>query len=323
MDMRRLVVTSLCMLCIFFIATAASAGKYTGKKILYIDSYHEGYAWSDGIVAGIKDVLKGTDIELKIFRMDTKRNATNEYKEATALKAKALIEELKPNVVIASDDNASLYIVSRFYKDAAIPFVFCGVNWDVSNYKYPYKNATGMVEVNGVTQLLEKMKPFAKGGRIGYLSANEFTDQKEADVYKKIFKINMTNYFTKDFADWKDKFTKLQTEVDMVVIGNNAGIKGWNEEDAKAFVLANTKVPTGALYDWCTPYALLGAVNVPEEQGQWSAQTALKILDGTPPSSIKIASNKKINLILNKKVAKTLNVTFPPDYVKSAFRVIE
>ncbi len=314
---------AVCITCVICIASVAAAGKYTGKKILYIDSYHEGYAWSDGIAAGIKDVLKGTGIELKIFRMDTKRNASNEYREATALKAKALIEEFKPDVVIAADDNASLYIVSRFYKDAAIPFVFCGVNWDVTNYGYPYKNATGMVEVNGIKQMIEKLRPFAKGARIGYLSANEFTDQKEADIYKKVFKINMTNYITKDMAEWKDKFNKLQTEVDMVIIGNNAGIKGWNEEDAKAFVLANTKVPTGALYDWCTPYALLGAVNVPEEQGQWSAQTALKILDGTPPSSIKIASNKRINLILNKKIAKTLGVAFPPDYVKSAFRVIE
>jgi len=321
--MKRSFVLLLCITSVFFIATTVSAAKYTGKKILFVDSYHEGYAWSDGITAGIKEVLKGTDIELKVFRMDTKRNGSNEYKEATALKAKALIEEFKPDVVIAADDNASLYLVSRYYRDADIPFVFCGVNWDVTNYKYPYKNATGMIEVNGITQILEKLKHFAKGARIGYLSASEYTDQKETDIYKKVFKINMTNYFTKDFAGWKDKFIKLQSEVDMIIIGNNAGIKGWNDEDAKAFVLANTKVPTGALYDWCTPYALLGAVNVPEEQGQWSAQTALKILDGTPPSSIKIASNKKVNLILNKKIAKTLGVTFPPDYVKSAFRVIE
>lgn len=321
--MKKWLILGLCLASVFLIAATASAGKYTGKKILFVDSYHEGYAWSDGITAGIKDTLKDTGIELKIFRMDTKRNGSNEYKEAIALKAKALIEEFKPDAVIAADDNASLYLVSRFYRDAAIPFVFCGVNWDVTNYKYPYKNATGMIEINGINQILEKLKPLAKGTRIGYLSASEFTDQKEADVYKKIFKINMTNYFTKDFAEWKDKFIKLQTEVDMVIIGNNAGIKGWNDDEAKAFVLTNTKVPTGALYDWCTPYALLGAVNVPEEQGQWAAQTALKILDGTPPSSIKIVSNKKANLILNKKVAKTLGVTFPPDYIKAAFRVIE
>ncbi len=27
------------------------------KKVLFIDSYHEGYEWSDGIVRGTKSVL--------------------------------------------------------------------------------------------------------------------------------------------------------------------------------------------------------------------------------------------------------------------------
>ncbi|HHO76243.1 MAG TPA: hypothetical protein ENN05_07415 [Deltaproteobacteria bacterium] len=50
------------------------------KKILFVDSYHEGYAWSDGIAAGIKEILSGTGVELNIFHMDTKRNGTEDAK---------------------------------------------------------------------------------------------------------------------------------------------------------------------------------------------------------------------------------------------------
>lgn len=28
--------------------------KYSGKKVVYVDSYNQGYAWSDGITTGIK-----------------------------------------------------------------------------------------------------------------------------------------------------------------------------------------------------------------------------------------------------------------------------
>jgi hypothetical protein len=117
--------TFLLLLCF---STLAAAGDLKGKKVLFIDSYHEGYEWSDGITKGVKQVLDGKGIELKIVRMDTKRNGGEEFKKQAGEKAKAAIEEFKPDVVIAADDNASKYIIVPFFKDSPLPFVFCGVN---------------------------------------------------------------------------------------------------------------------------------------------------------------------------------------------------
>ena len=69
-----------------------------------------------------------------IFRMDTKRNTDEEFKKTAALKAKAEIEASKPDVVIAADDNASKYLIQPYFKDASLPFVFCGVNWDEKGF---------------------------------------------------------------------------------------------------------------------------------------------------------------------------------------------
>ena len=41
----------------------AAANTYTGKRVLCINSYHEGYEWSDGIERGIHSVLDGTGVE--------------------------------------------------------------------------------------------------------------------------------------------------------------------------------------------------------------------------------------------------------------------
>ncbi|MBN2298157.1 MAG: ABC transporter substrate-binding protein [Deltaproteobacteria bacterium] len=321
--MKRSCSIGLCIFCVFLLSSISSAQSYTGKKMLFVDSYHEGYAWSDGIAAGIREVIEGTGVELKIFHMDTKRNGSEEAKIEAAKQAKALIEEFNPDVVIASDDNASLYLVSNYYRDADLPFVFCGVNWDVTNYGYPYKNATGMVEVSGILQILEKLKPYAKGKKVGYLASDAHTDRKEADNYKKVLNIDTTNYFVQDFKDWKDKFVQIQKEADLLIIGNNASIRDWNEEEALSFVLKNSKIPTGAIYEWITPYALMGATLMPEEQGQWSARTALKILDGTPPSSIKIAMNKKINLIVNQKIADAMGIKIKEQDIQSADKIIK
>ena len=99
------------LLALLFTNGAASESSYEGKKILYINSYHIGYEGSDPITESIQGVLKNYPIELKIVYMDTKRNSSEEFSKAAALKARAVIEEFRPDVVIASDDNASKYLI--------------------------------------------------------------------------------------------------------------------------------------------------------------------------------------------------------------------
>jgi hypothetical protein len=103
------------------------------KKVLLVDSYHEGYAWSDGEVAGAKSVFKDT-VDLKVVRMDTKRNPSADAKKQAGEKVKAEIEAFKPDAVIVLDDNSVKYVTVPFYKDSPLPFVFAGVNWDASSY---------------------------------------------------------------------------------------------------------------------------------------------------------------------------------------------
>lgn len=292
---------------------------YEGKKILYIDSYHEGYEWSDGITKGIESVLDGTSVELKIHRMDTKRNDTVEFGKQAALKAKSVIEEFKPDVVIASDDPAFKYLLMPYYRDATLPFVFCGINWDASIYGAPYKNTAGMIEVSLTPQLITFLKEYSKGDRLGFMAGNTTTDKKNAEYYKKLFNITFTKkYHVNTFEEWKQSFIKLQEEVDMVILENNAGIIDWNNSEAEAFVLENTKIPAGATMDWMAPYSLIGFTKVPEEQGEWSAQTALRILNGTPPSDIPQVTNKKGRLYVNLKLADKLGVVISPELLKNA-----
>ncbi|MBU2561173.1 MAG: ABC transporter substrate-binding protein [Nanoarchaeota archaeon] len=296
-----------------------SAKGYEGKKILYIDSYHEGYEWSDGITRGIITVLNTTGAELKIHRMDTKRNQSEEFKKQAGLKAKSIIEEFRPDVVLVSDDNAFKYVVMGYYKDAELPFVFCGLNWDASLYGAPYKNTAGMVEVSLTKELIKNLQEYAKGERIGYLSADTETERKNSEYYKKLFAINFTSeYFVTTLDDWKGAFLKLQDEADILIFENNAGINDWNDTEAEAFVLEKIKIPVGTTNPWTMQSSLIGLTKIPEEQGEWSAQTALKIIDGTAPYNIPLVTNKRGRVLVNMKIAEKLNVTLRPDLLKNA-----
>ena len=132
------------IVCLYLAAMGLVVPVNAAKRVLYVDSYHQGYEWSDGVTEGVRSVLDNTGVDLKIFRMDTKRNTDEAYKKKAALQAKELIASFHPDVVIASDDNASKYLIMNYFKDADLPFVFCGVNYNADDYGFPYSNVTGM-----------------------------------------------------------------------------------------------------------------------------------------------------------------------------------
>lgn len=320
--MKKFIITAICMTMVF--STGLAFGKkYNGKKVLFIDSYHEGYAWSDGITRGVQSTLEGTGVNLKVIRMDTKRNTSDDFKKAAALKAKAEIEAFKPDVVIAADDNASKFLIEPYFKNAKLPFVFCGVNWDAAVYGYPYSNTTGMVEVTPIPQIIDQLKPYARGSRMGMIAPDLLTAKKEAANYQSVFGYDVTTYYAKDLEDWKKGFLELQNQVDMIIVASDGGLYDDKSDELRAFVEAHTKIPTGAAYDFMAPLALISYGKVAEEQGAWSAQSALKILDGTPPSGIPIVKNKEGTLIINAKIAKALRVSIPYELIASADQVIE
>ena len=301
------------------IGTTANVAQSAAKKVMLIDSYHEGYEWSDGIITGAKGVLGPKGVELKVVHMDTKRNAGDAFAKAAGLKAKEAVEAYKPDVLIACDDNASKFVVEPFYKNAPLPVVFCGVNWDGSGYGYPYKNATGMLEVALIPQLIENLKGFAKGPRIGFLTSDTETERKEGVWIKKLFKVEFASeQYVKTMAAWKDAFKKMQGEADMLILNSVAGITDWNEAEGAAFALENGKIPSGTAYAWLMPVSMVGLIKVAEEQGEWSAATALKILDGASPASIPIAQNKKASVSLNAKLATKAGIVFPAALLKNA-----
>lgn len=296
-----------------------SGPDYTGKKILWVNSYHDGYPWSDGIEAGLHEVFDGTGVELKIVRLDTKNNPDEAFGQAAGLKAKAEIEAFQPDVVIASDDNAQKYLVVPYLKDTEFSVVFNGVNWDGSAYGFPANNVTGMIEVELPDQLVELLKGYAEGDRLGYITIDTETERKVVEIYnQRFFGGQMQPYWVTTQDEFKAAFIAAQQEVDILFMGNNAGSDKWDEEGMKQFVLKNSTIPTGSINDWMAPYSLLTLAKSAKEQGVWSAQAALQILDGTPVSDIQVAENKKGEMIVNLDLADKLSVVFAPSLLKNA-----
>ena len=301
------------------VATGNTQPDFTGKKVVYVNSYHEGYPWSDAIESGLHKVFDGTGVELKIIRLDTKQHPDPAFGKSAGESAWSEIQAYQPDVVITSDDNAQKYLVVPFMKNGNIPVIFNGVNWDASGYGYPTANITGMVEVELPDQLVQLLKSYAKGQRLGYITIDTETERKVVDIYnQRFFGGQMKTYWVKTQDEFKTAFLTAQQEVDILFVGNNAGSDKWDEKEMKQFILNNSSIPTGSINDWMAPYSLLTLAKSGEEQGEWSAQTALAILGGKSPADIPLAENKRGQLIVNLDLADKLGIVFAPSLLKNA-----
>lgn len=298
------------------------------KKVLFVDSYHRGYEWSDGIANGVLLTFgaeideddnvdnSSSKVDLKIFRMDTKRNPDEEFKQAAAIKAKNIIDWWKPDVVIVADDHAIKYLLASYYKGAKLPFVFCGLNWDAAKYGLPCSNVAGMVEIADFRGLIDTLKKYSRGNRIGFMSGDRYSERAIGENCRKVLGIDYTKeYYVNSFDEFKDRFLSLQNDVDILILENYIGIEGWEPKEVESFILENVKIPIGTTQNFMMRYSLLGFSKIAEEQGTFAAKTALQILDGKSPEDIKVAYNEKTKMYLNMKMAKKLGITFPVDFI--------
>jgi hypothetical protein len=299
---------------------AIFAQDYANKRVFILHSYDDQYPWTHSINEAIKSVLGSTQVHSMTFYMDTKRHPSEAEKFAAAQMAKLQIDKFKPDVVITSDDDAVKYVLMPYYKNSTIPFVFCAVNWDASIYGLPYENATGILEIELIGEIVKNLQEHAKGKRIGYLALDGFSERRLSENFGRysLGKPIDKNYLSTTFSEWKEHFLKAQQEVDVLLLMNPKGIKDFDMQQAQSFVEANIKIPLGSSVLWMAQMSLLGIILRPEEQGAWAAQAALKILDGQLPNNIPIARNREGTLFINMKIAEKLGVTFKSSLLKVA-----
>ena len=290
-----------------------------GKKALYINAYHPGYAWSDTEQKATEAVLKRAGVEYQVFYMDTKQKNSQEQIKASAESARKTIDEYKPDVVILQDDNPVKHVLVPWYRNTDLPFVFCGVNWDCGRYELPCRNVTGILEVSLFSQILDTVRPLAKGDRIALLGDDNETDHFEGVMIPKRFGVRWSEErYVRNFSEWKAAYKELQSSADIIFWYGSAGITEWNNEQAKAFIRENTRVVTCSSQYYMAEFVLVGHMKLGEEQGDWAGHAAVRILAGESPMHIAVAQNKNARITLNMPLAKQLNVVFPLELVEQA-----
>lgn len=157
------------LLCLFAIlgclAPSVSAQTESRKKInlLYLNSYENGYGWSDTILEGIKSVLadSGRNIHLNIEYMDTKIRYDQKVKMHLFALYAHKYRDVEFDAIIVSDNNGFDFLLQfQGQLFPGVPIIFCGVNDFSPQSIRGYHSITGVVESFDIKINLELARKF-------------------------------------------------------------------------------------------------------------------------------------------------------------------
>ena len=290
----------LIFLSLIFIVPHASAQDEEKINILYLNSYHNGYEWSDSIFDGVRETFRqsGKNIYLQIEYMDSKRYYGEKINEILFNYYKFKFRTTRFDLIVTSDNNAYEFM----YKHGdelfpGVPIVFCGIN-DVEAGKVPMRSRmTGVLEEFDVPANIEMALKFHPGKRrlvvigdqslTGVAIANQVRAQEH--LLPAGIEIEYLDDFTLDELISRVRFAAADSIFFFIPFYKDVGEAVYSAQDLLEIVWERTGAPLYGAWEFLLGHGLVGGKLISGyAHGQAAAEMGLRILDGESPANIPI-----------------------------------
>lgn len=269
------------------------------RRVLYINSYHRGYKFSDDITRGIEALLKapGMNVDLQVEYMDTKRIATEAYLEQLYQLYKVKFHDKKFDLVISSDD-AALNFLFKHGDDLFphTPVVFCGANFfDVTRLagRELYTGVSELADIKGTLGLALQLHPATQ--RIIVINDTSVTGQRIHDRLMQIIpdypNVEFTLLEDVSMAEIREKVSTLPPDsLVYFTIFFTDSVGGYYEYDVGMQQVAGASVvPVYGTWDFSLGFGIVGGkLTSGYTEGERVAQLAVRILNGERPQDIPV-----------------------------------
>lgn len=323
--MRKIAPVPLFLVAVCLFATTALASQRS--KILVVMSYAPNFPWTAEIREGIDQTLKA-EADLTYFHMNTKMDPAGG--PAMARKAFDLYKRLKPDGVIAADDDAqALFVVPYLREKVSTPVIFCGVNGDPAQYGYPAANVTGVRERTHLAESVafaQQLDP--RIHNVCYMAKKSATGDAlfaEARRLESSLPARSLDFMAPEtLRQAVDMARGLRERCDLLFLATLEGVPDENGRpvsEAAAFgqVVAAFDKPTIGTSSYVIPFGVLCAVvKTGQEQGRLAAEQMRQVLAGTPLADIPVASNIQGRRIINVTEMRALGITPSPMVLRGA-----
>lgn len=275
-------------------------------NILFINSYHSGFSWSDQIESGFLNEISSSnlDIEISYERMDSKRFSLESISLDFVKRLESKYHKRFFDIVVTSDDNAFNFANkyrSQLFPD--LPIVFCGVNNINSPLLIKPDRLTGVIEYVDIEALVRLILYVHNNVKHLALIADSTNSGLIHIENTKNLLSDKFSYITySEHKEWT--LDELSSELlllpDSTVIIDLAFHRDRNGniisfEDELEFLNNKTTFPAYTLWDSRLGYGVLGGVmTTGNTQGVELGKIVVQLLKGKPIKSFPVKT--KIDL---------------------------
>ena len=307
----------LAVLCLIASSMACAAAKASTPIVLYINSYHRGFAWSDGAEQSFRDRLKesGKKIELSTEYLDSRRFVYGKQIPFIAKSMEIKYANYRPNVVVVSDNAAfDFAVANRAQLFPGVPIVFCGYNNFRPDAVKGVSDITGVneeIDFAAAVEMALTVHPKTKT-LVFILSTAEVTDRRIAEVVEQTvlpgFRDRYNVVVIKDasLAEIRQNLAKLPRESLLFPYGQisdqGAGRALTPEENGR-LIAGISPVPVYGVWDFNIGTGVLGGrVLTGVDQGVAAADRVLRILNGESADAIPVLMTSPARNIFDYQV---------------------
>lgn len=309
----------LIILCVIFFSIQGFSAE-SEKNILVLNSYHEGFPWTDGTVAAIKKKFAGIpNVELYFEYLDRKRFTDESYMKLLPEFYLVKYRSKYPDVIIATDDNALDFLRKNERKlFPEIPVVYAGINNQSVPEVLNKKRYTGVIEEPPPDHTINLALKFHPGTKHFYV-ITDYTPTGRArfrslEMVRQKYQGITFEYSQETTIDEIKKRLSALREGSIVLLFalfNDSTGKFFNYKDVMSEIYPVTSVP---VYTIATNYSGLGVaggvVNSFEFQGAEAASMVQRILKGESIENIPVIIDSGNRIVLDYRELKRFGVDF-------------
>jgi len=306
--------------CIFSLVWPALAyGAKEKKNVLYVNSYHNGYQWSDEILLGIRTILNASlyKVDLQIEYMDTKKYSYEPINSSLFKLYRDKFSDEDFDVIIVSDNHAFNFVIE--HRDAlfpGIPLIFCGIN-DYESADTSSGNMTGIVENFDLLNTLEiarKLHP--EKTRMVVVGDQSITGRGiEQQVYTMLGRydseLEVEFWFKLSLQETKEKVERLPEDTFLFFSPWYQTVKGkfYTAEEVMEAIYAHSSVPIYTTWEFLLGHGAVGGSLLSGlHHGKMAAEMALRILKGENPDDIAVVVEPSGEYMFDYEVMQKLKI---------------
>lgn len=319
----KLFVPMLACFILVILPGSLRAENKTTKHVLVLNSYHLGYPWSDNIMSGIKTVFSQSrfSVDTYVKFMDMKRFSGEDYIERLKEEYRFVFKNVYFDAILAADNDAFSFL--HKYRDElfpGVPVVFCGINDYSESMLDGRKDITGVIENTSyfeTIQISKKILPWIKTvfvivddtttGRAHRSSMQRIEPDLDGKVHLEYLSLN--NYTLEELGQ---QLSALPHNSAVLLLQHNKDKTGrvYSNEESIPFLTRASAVPVFVVNDERIGTGSLGGRLINGiQQGKIAASMALKILEGSAPSTIPVMSQGANTYMFDYKVMRRFKIS--------------